>query len=367
MVGQWSTNSTMAALLLSTNFTRIMTGIYRLLLASYVVIFHLSNVFPFAGQVSVFAFYTISGYLITLVVNGTYKGRIGLFFLNRAVRIYPTYWLCLAFSALVVVSVGPEIVKLHKGLVLPQGGDLWSNLFIFGLKGTTIRLLPPAWSLNTELVYYLLMGLLLSHSRIIAATWFCISVLLAMAVLGKPWEAAYFNFLFPSLAFATGTCLFYAKDLLAPASTYASWVVFVLCSLFPLAPMLFEKCADIPLLKVVGSTHFLYMSPFVACAAVIACNNLKIRSRFWKKFDKIAGDMSYPTFLIHWPVAGLLAHHVFGTWQKTPQLAFASLLGTWLVSLLIATTFEHQIAKIRDKLRPHRRLEALPTSNSPAA
>jgi hypothetical protein len=68
-------------------------GTFRFLLAATVMLGHYFPVYPqplpfvMYGTASVPAFYIVSGFLITLVLEERYGGRIGLFYSNRALRI----------------------------------------------------------------------------------------------------------------------------------------------------------------------------------------------------------------------------------------------------------------------------------------
>ena len=64
------------------------------------------------GQIAVFAFYTLSGYLITRVLNTRYgfnwRGT-GAFALNRLLRLWPAY---VALMALALIAV--RFLPLHE-------------------------------------------------------------------------------------------------------------------------------------------------------------------------------------------------------------------------------------------------------------
>ena len=88
-----------------------MFGAFRLLLSLMVVWYHLID-WRFAGPVAVFGFYVVSGYLMTKVINEVYSDGLagfGRYIANRALRIYPMYWVALALSAAVVV-IYPDII-----------------------------------------------------------------------------------------------------------------------------------------------------------------------------------------------------------------------------------------------------------------
>lgn len=91
-------------------------GIFRLLLAMVVALDHLTfyaHPIPYLmpGVIAVEAFYIVSGFLITLVIIEKYERRLFLFYSNRALRIYPIYWVCLLLyllvNALVVYGIAP--------------------------------------------------------------------------------------------------------------------------------------------------------------------------------------------------------------------------------------------------------------------
>jgi peptidoglycan/LPS O-acetylase OafA/YrhL len=82
-------------------------GSFRLLLAATVMLGHFVPFYPqhlpflIYGSASVPAFYIVSGFLITLVLREKYQSRAGLFYSNRALRIFPLYWAALAIFLLV--------------------------------------------------------------------------------------------------------------------------------------------------------------------------------------------------------------------------------------------------------------------------
>ncbi|MFT5239279.1 MAG: peptidoglycan/LPS O-acetylase OafA/YrhL [Candidatus Promineifilaceae bacterium] len=77
-----------------------MFGTYRALLAFMVVALHLGGV-PIIGPYAVFGFYILSGYLMTTIMHTRYGySPVGFlqYAVNRALRIYPAYWVSLIDS-----------------------------------------------------------------------------------------------------------------------------------------------------------------------------------------------------------------------------------------------------------------------------
>lgn len=146
-----------------------MFGLYRTALAILVVAGHLgpvSNVGPYA----VFAFYVLSGYLMTAILHKDYgygPGGFARYLVNRGLRILPMYWLAVLVSLLLLALLGEQASRAYHsemGLVV-SAVDLVRNLVLVLDIGTPTRWVPPAWALTVELFFYLLMGLGLSRWR----------------------------------------------------------------------------------------------------------------------------------------------------------------------------------------------------------
>src|SRR5262245_11571761 len=138
-------------------------SVLRFILALMVVVQHIGGLL--IGTVAVEAFFAISGFLVTMIATTTYQGRPFAYLANRALRIFPVYWACLAIGALVLWFV-PD-VHLSVALRWPDTTvQAISQITIFGLPMTDEypKILPPAWSLHTELWLYLVIGLVTAHS-----------------------------------------------------------------------------------------------------------------------------------------------------------------------------------------------------------
>jgi peptidoglycan/LPS O-acetylase OafA/YrhL len=128
-------------------------GIIRLLLALSVVAAHTTSFFGVhlvGGKVAVQAFYIISGFYMSLILNEKYLGKTGsykLFITNRFLRIFPIFWTVLVlvalFSALLLIlghgggSLQPYINYFSNGndMNIPAIFLLVvSNLFFSGQK-----------------------------------------------------------------------------------------------------------------------------------------------------------------------------------------------------------------------------------------
>jgi peptidoglycan/LPS O-acetylase OafA/YrhL len=123
---------------------------------------------PWLAWMAVFGFYTLSGYLMTRVLNERYGFRWSgtvAFAVNRVLRLWPAYLVVVALSLglLGFVPVSP----LYKVLRFPETPWEWLvNFTVVGITGFDIRsmanrpvLAPNSWSLSVELVCYALLAL----------------------------------------------------------------------------------------------------------------------------------------------------------------------------------------------------------------
>ena len=152
-------------------------GAFRLVLAWFVIASHTTGYYESfttdVGTVAVTTFFFISGFLIPLTFEANYSkydqtSAAKKFYLNRFIRIYPIYWSTLLFFA--VQAFAFPLLKRNK-IDISAGSEqpfiTWvQNILLIGLNqsvlwGNYIRFNNPAWTLDIELQYYLLVPFLL--------------------------------------------------------------------------------------------------------------------------------------------------------------------------------------------------------------
>jgi peptidoglycan/LPS O-acetylase OafA/YrhL len=177
-------------------------GFIRLLLAISVVLSHSNSIFGFklvGGDVAVQSFFIISGFYMALVINNKYfspaipfKRSYKLFITNRFLKLYPVYWVILiatiAFSFyLIDVTDGKNMGRLELFskypmkistmifLVFTNIGMFFQDTILFlGFHAKSgglyfiknfedsnpvvhgFLMVPQAWSVGIELVFYVL-------------------------------------------------------------------------------------------------------------------------------------------------------------------------------------------------------------------
>ncbi len=318
-------------------------SLFRFSLALTVMGEHLSALEPpQTGRLAVEAFFCISGFLISMVATTRYAGRPAAFLANRFLRIYPTYWACLAV-ALVVVTVLPSAATLHPSLRVPDmPGDWMANLAVFGLTQQTVsRLLPAAWSLHTELWFYLLIGLLTATRP--RLTFVLLPVTLLVSAYCAFWWAPVPFYGTPvgnADAFFIGSSAYLLRHRLRPRYPF-------LVALVGLAA--FEFLAWGPVLRSQTMNEFLG-APVTAVLLLGLWNSpLDAALPRLRSTGVLLGRLSYPLFLLHWPLGGL----AIGAAGLRPGPALFLVAGAMslAVSVLVLRFIEDPLVRVRATIR----------------
>jgi len=313
-----------------------MFGLYRFALAFMVVLAHLwPQLNTWTGIYAVFGFYALSGYLMALVIDRRYGHSLGgttRFLFNRFLRLFPPYWVTMLL-AYFVISAWPETSQsINRSLALPSDIGSWlSNWLLFGLNGEKQRLVPPAWSLDVELCFYIMMGLFLTRSKSIAKYWAWISVAVhvVLLVLDRDLADRYYPLLAASLPFSFGACIYHFK--LGERFKHRKHLYW--------APILFVLNATIA--PDTNKTGF-YLSLLSAGYLIMVLRQVDMKrvAPSLRKVDAFLGNLSYPVFLAHWPLAVLVI-----------EMGWADEKGGWLLlctmgPVLAASIFMHYVIEV---------------------
>jgi peptidoglycan/LPS O-acetylase OafA/YrhL len=338
-----------------------MIEITRFLLAAIVAQTHiwvLSD--EWLGQQSVFCFYTLSGYLITRVLNTRYgfsRSGTKAFALNRILRLWPAYLIVLAmtFAVAVFVPLGPSRIP-HDLL------NVLTSLTIIGETTFDYRVHPAAFPVPTslllaiELICYLLLAIYFAKSkyRLVAlaalgAVGITLSTL-SCALSGHAelygdycWQNRYSVIQAGFIPFAAGGLLYFGRDM---ASRWARQnpvtITLVLIALDAF-------CAKSPFI----ATNFAIYIGIAIMAFLIA---LSVDTPA-TKLEDFFGRASYHLFISHLTIApALIALAVpagsLSLYLKT--MLFSVLLSVFLVPL------EHKIDRVRRRISSADGLRAEP-------
>lgn len=330
-----------------------MFGIFRYTLSLMVVYTHLWNYGVFwMGNYAVFGFYMLSGYLMPLTLLENYgttlRGR-AKFLANRALRIYPSYFVILIF-AIFVVSLAPGIARKHNHyLIIPTSMHQWvENITVILLShNSPSRLLPPAWSLSVELFFYLGIGLFLSRNKRLTILWFSASVLYTIYMITHAYSfnTRYFPVFAASLPFSTGAMLYYFRGKLHMRSPKLGLLILSLYGI----NALFSK-------QIWNNVYLqgFYASYLMTAFVLVFLMKIKVKQLplLIQKIDKYAGNMAYPIFLLHYPMSVFVSYlfHNNSTFKKG-ILFTCSLILVNVAAFIVYWFVDRKINLIRDILR----------------
>jgi len=309
-------------------------GFLRILLALAVAIDHSgaglrSQTLP--GIVAVQAFFIISGFYMALILNRKYcfPGATKLFYQQRYLRLIPMYW----FSILCTLGAsgfygrlghhpaGKLQIWAEKGRDLSMAGLgllLIAQLTMIGLDGlmfcafsghplaphfaaawwqaplpaVRFMLVPPAWSLSVELLFYLCAPFLVRRSirtqLALAAATFALrfGALSFFHLPAEPWNSRFFPF--EAGMFLLGSAAYQMLPAVSRIVVRLPALRWILTSLLFLLVSFYNR------LPWVGETrHWI----FLAC--VLCSTPLLFAASERDGIDRWIGEISYPLYLIH--------------------------------------------------------------------
>jgi peptidoglycan/LPS O-acetylase OafA/YrhL len=332
-------------------------GWWRLFLAWLVIAGHTSGyerLFSIdAGTIAVAAFFFISGFLMPLAYNagyadGDWREGVRRFYLNRFLRIYPVYWLALVIFLVLAVATQVRHGQVDAELLRPS--TYLQNFLLLGLNQTKLwdgyyRFDNPAWTLDVELQYYLMVPLLLLTLR----SWRGLTIgALVLASL-----ASLYLYLRPTgvvdvdRSLVSWSGLFFVGFGFYQSPRFQQWMgnfrvtAAVAGACFMVAALLNDHTA-VSLAIVAG------------CIAISAHLLVLQKNRAFGSVDRLAGELSYPTYILHVLFLGFTAKLLSGSGiDRLPDATrYAALLtANTIVSVAIAYATYRAVSEPIDRLR----------------
>jgi peptidoglycan/LPS O-acetylase OafA/YrhL len=356
-----------------------MIEIARYILAAIVAQTHLWSLgMEWTGEISVFAFYTLSGYLMTRVLNERYgftMRGIGAFLLNRVLRLWPAYLVIMGL-ALIALRFLPldNFFQLIRMPISPL--EIITNLTVLGQVGFDyVQWLPLAkplvtsWSLSIEIVSYLLLALYFAKSP--SRLWaFAVLGVIAMAIstawcATSPDPGAYGPYCFQNrygvvqagfIPFAFGGLYYFHRD------PIADWIVRyrgrsvcllggALVTILATEPAMavIGPMIGIPALATFSSARLTAtIAPFVGIPLtwMLLSSAQDVRATSAQDFF---GRASYHLFIAHMPIAAVLA-----TGLHVPTRSISIYLATLAAALgvsVVLVPMERRINSVRQRVR----------------
>lgn len=359
-------------------------GYLRFLLAFAVICAHAGGVFGYditGGRFAVEAFFMISGFLMQLVLSKKYDPHHDkkAFYVNRLLRIYPTYLFSLGFALVVygmcwagnadfrlliterMADVSPLsfvwIIVTHITIIGQEaflflavnGGGL--QFWPHGVDGAAwpLMAIPPAWSISLELLFYIVAPLaaVMSSRRLAIIVGVCLAAKVATLSAGLNFDPWTHRFLpFELSFFILGMLSYRAQGWVGkvaprfkPNVAVALAIAGTLC-VHP-ATIVFAKIGLSPeLLSLLYAALIFVVLPSLAAFST------------GREFDGRLGALSYPMYLLHWPI--IVAFNVFipgpeGIWWGTVRTIVCSLLAI-AISQLVVSFLEERIERFRRRI-----------------
>jgi peptidoglycan/LPS O-acetylase OafA/YrhL len=297
-------------------------GFLRLFLALSVMFGHylFASTLPIVDPgTAVYCFFVLSGFYISLALNGKYAGRSMVlpFYFNRVLRLWPAYlvslvvmWPTGALSALfgsadllssyfgklaVILSNFTMIgLDMFYHLGARDGRFVWSEVGMDpGYNGGGWIINPPAWSLSVEILFYAVAPF------IVVSFWRSLAFLAvgigyyAWLKLGSPAPGVFrYDLVYPyqMVYFGLGMMTFQLYNL------RHAWniQVYIAAGLIAIVLML------LPLH--INSLIYLTMAVLLLGLFDVTKSN---------PVDRFLGDLSYPVYILHYPVGMFLLWSVF--------------------------------------------------------
>lgn len=345
-------------------------GLIRLLLALSVVIAHSGPVFGYSiagGAIAVQSFYIISGFYMTLILREKYIGHnyYKPFIANRILRIYPTYWLLLVLTCLLVI-----FIPTHSGMNLLQHASrsiqqfisasypqdnvvniiqknifliTWGNYYMFNsVIGSYNLLIGQSWTLGLEIIFYIIAPFIVRRRLFSIIAFIALSYIVRVIAHHINFETGN-NY---TLLFFPGVLVFF---LLGSLSYYIyKWVErnriqkrYLLLSL--LFCISFTMCYDFfpwdMKILFIPLEYYYYLTFIITIGFIFPLT----KSIY---FDKILANLSYPIYISHQAIILFMREYIKLN-ARSYSFSAVIIISSILFGFIIYKFFEEPIDKFR--------------------
>jgi peptidoglycan/LPS O-acetylase OafA/YrhL len=336
-------------------------GTFRFLLAISVVVGHFGGLWGhdfFNGRMAVQCFYMVSGFLISLILSGKYDATttagLRLFYTNRALRIFVPYWTFLLLILLghTIMLGGPQPqFTLHWAEMsfLTRVYLLFVNIFVVGQEWvmwlsydhgsltpvwssdelpqhlSMFLVIPQAWSMSLELMFYALAPFLVRRHWLILLTYILATYAARTLLMNYGLTGSGFVYRF----FPVELGLFLAGVLAHRAFAFVDARVRVNLAISgaTTATLFF-------MMFLMRYWDFWDSHRFFALVVIALPSMFSVSNHF--AFDRWLGELSYPIYLCHLAVAsigGVIADRLVGPVQSGELLSLVFMVATIAISI----------------------------------
>jgi peptidoglycan/LPS O-acetylase OafA/YrhL len=324
-------------------------GVLRMVLAMSVVLGHgvgYSYLIPINGNAAVRCFFIVSGFYMAMILQGEYSRGTRRFYINRTLRIFPAYLAVVGITLAYRSFVGSPLTCFFNNLNL-DSLHLQSYLATFGIIGMdhlrpawgeagllNCRVVPQAWSLETELLFYLAAPFLLRRLTFLKAFFG-----LAVSSLIFWWEQTIGGI--PWWAIPTGIPFFMAGALAYISLESLKSRVRIKPLFVALGITTTIACYGFVMhLEALSDPFDIRYAPLYALIVILVPFAFSATSAL--RWDKWLGDLSYPVYLVHILLVEIAFDHpplLHYKWRSTFWIVIAVLIASivlhWLVDIPI--------------------------------
>lgn len=309
-------------------------------------------------------FFIMSGFYLQQIIHSIPKHSpwMARFYLSRALRIYPTYWLVLALT-FAVTYFAPQFYGIRDATMAQQvftdpavshatrAAYVLGNISLMEMPALRAShsyylLVPQAWTLVVEMLFYLCVPLLCTVSWRRLVGLFLLFAFLRYEVTRyiwvagtKPPQARDFILYLPHFLAGALAFRFYTAQ---AARRLPLWFKHL---------MTVGTAAAILTLSVLDTAVLSVLSKQAACTLFVLLVLLAspfLAERFHhSRLDRYVGWLSYPFYLVHLLVGCALSlHFPNGSWQ----LGAAAWLGSLLAAVVIVHLVDIPITRYRHRI-----------------
>ena len=346
-------------------------GALRFFLALSVIFSHNGIRVPgVEGHLAVLAFFVISGFYMALVLNEKYQDNVSGFYMARFLRLWPAYFIVVVitlvfirpFNAGIYVSLvaasavwASTLTMLFSQLLWWFGLDPAGHLVFLSSAAQQVKISPLTnaahmqhmWSVGVEICFYMIAPFIARKPKLIVAL---LAFFLCIYIFIK-------------------TKLFFHHPLDHRSALNSFWL-FLLgmgawwiwkCNVFKLSNFKFSwqswsVCGVVTSFIIIALIQLDFNNPWlnIFCYLFFALMLIPIfHYTSQSKVDRFIGEMSYPVYLVHWPIIAYLITQHRGSWMWSLIISVITLVFALILYLFI----DRKIEMFRQSFARKRRMQ----------
>ena len=287
------------------------------------------------GVIAVVIFYILAGYVVSHLYTDIIpnkKHKLLLFYKDRVLRIFPLYLYIITLTTIFLLATSfsnPNftLLKLFYNItIIPLNYYMYIDSAI--LTKSSWWLIPPAWSLGTELQAYLLLPIALVYRRIritLATISFLVYIVANFSILNPD----YFGYRFiPGVffIFLIGSCIQKKQN---------KYPIFIWLCILTLVPIFYLTTSFSPTYS---------KETFIGLLLGIPAVYLLAKTKIKLPLNSLFGSLSYGLFLTHFLVIWILSYMDYRPSSIYLYILIVT-IGSTIISLLGVKTVEKQLTR----------------------